>query len=117
MESKENFTDICKSKVILHLTDKQIAQAIIEHLPHFTQQDAEPFEQAAKLVDTLNGILSHGRSVSTLLRSSEAEKILSKDILFQLHQREDLASHQVQSTPSEQTESELANDTAKHDMT
>ena len=86
MDSEKNFIKICHSRLILYLTDPQIATAIIQHLPAFVHKKGEPFEQVDQVVHTLNDILSKGRSVSTLLRNTEAEPILLNSIFFQLYQ-------------------------------
>lgn len=102
-DSEKNFIKICHSRLILFLTDPQIAKAIIKHLPAFLHKKGEPFEQVAQLVHTLNDILSKGRSVSTLLRNAEAKPILFNSILFQLHESEEYAKFQSQQSPQEQS--------------
>lgn len=109
MDSEENFTKICKSRLILYLTDKQIAQAIIQHIPTFINQEAKPFEQVTQLVHTLNEILSNGRSVSTLLRNAQATPVLLNSIFFQLYQSERYQNHQKQASAIDPvSEQELA---------
>ncbi|STY28375.1 Uncharacterised protein [Legionella wadsworthii] len=77
MESKDNFTQISRTRLILYLTDVQLAQAIIKYLPHFLQENLN-----------LNEILSNGRSISTILRNSDAKTILDNSESFQLYQNE-----------------------------
>ncbi|EHL31160.1 hypothetical protein LDG_6619 [Legionella drancourtii LLAP12] len=86
MESDNNFAHIAHTRLVLYLTDQQLAEAIIKHIPHFVQNNANPTAQAAKLVDKLNEILSNGRSVSTLLRNAEAKFILDSSELLQIYQ-------------------------------
>ncbi|CEG58587.1 hypothetical protein [Legionella fallonii] len=94
MDSEKNFIKICHSRLILYLTDQQIAKSIIKHIASFVHKKAQPFEQVEQLVHTLNDILSNGRSISTLLRNAEAKPILFNSIFFQLYQSEGYAKHQ-----------------------
>lgn len=89
MESETNFMNIANTRLILYLTDKQIAEAIIHHLPKFIQEHENPFVQVQQCVDKLNAILSNGRSVSTLLRNSEAKSVLDCSDLFRIYQSDD----------------------------
>ena len=100
MESEKNFVKLCHSRLILYLTDQQIAKAIIKHIPAFVHKQAGPFKQVDQLVDTLNYILSNGRSVSTLLRNAEAKPILLNSIFFQLHQSEQYSKKQSKNLES-----------------
>lgn len=86
MKSKENFIKISKTRLILFLTDEQIAKAIIKYLPEFQDQQG-PLNQVKRIVDKLNEILTKGRSISTLLRNSDAKKILVESKYFQVYQR------------------------------
>lgn len=95
-DSKKNFIKICHSRLILYLTDQQIAESIIEHITHFVFKKSNPFAQVEQLVHTLNDILSNGRSVSTLLRNAEAKPILSNSIFFQLYQSDSYNKYQQQ---------------------
>ncbi|MCW8386830.1 hypothetical protein OQJ15_10980 [Fluoribacter dumoffii] len=89
MESKKNFIEISSTRLIFYLTDEQIAKAIIQFLPDLIQENSDPFAQAEQLVEKLNGILSNGRSISTLLRNSEARDILNRSEFFQIYQSEE----------------------------
>lgn len=95
-DSEKNFIKICNSRLIFYLTDQQIAKAIIKHIPAFVHKEAQPFEQVAQLVHTLNEILSNGRSISTLLRNAQAKPILFNSIFFQLYETEGFRNHQQQ---------------------
>jgi hypothetical protein len=86
MKSEKNFIKIAHTRIILYLTDKQLATAIIQHTPNLVHKRKEPFEQVELLIHKLNDILSNGRSVSTLLRNSEAKPILENSIFFQIYQ-------------------------------
>jgi hypothetical protein len=86
MSSEKNFTEIAHTRLILYLTDKQLAEAILKYIPRFVQHNANPITQATKLVDKLNEILSNGRSVSTLLRNAQAKFILDSSELLQIYQ-------------------------------
>lgn len=101
-DSKKNFIKICHSRLILYLTDQQIAESIIEHITHFVYKKSDPFVQVEQLVHTLNDILSNGRSISTLLRNAEAKPILSNSIFFQLYQSESYSKYQDQALRSEE---------------
>lgn len=94
LESKENFIEICSTRLIFYLTDKQIAEAIIKYLPDLLQEHQNPFVLVEQLVDRLDGILSFGqpiptgRSIHTLLNNSEAKAILDSSEFFQIYQSE-----------------------------
>jgi hypothetical protein len=87
MHSEKNFSQISQTRLILYLTDQQLAEAIIKHLPHLVPKHKNPAQQAEKLVDGLNKTLSNGRSVSTILRNTEAKLILDNSELLQLYQQ------------------------------
>lgn len=76
IQSETSFTQITSTRLVLHLTDKQLAQAIIQHIPALIKSDADLMIQATQLVERLNKILSNGRSISTLMRNTEAKVIL-----------------------------------------
>lgn len=102
MKSEKNFIKICHTRLILYLTDEQLAQAIIQHIPHLIHKQKEPFEQVELLIHKLNEILSNGRSVSTLLRNSAAKPILDNSIFFQIYQSDEYKNrHDVPSAPIE----------------
>lgn len=86
IESDNNFAQIARTRLVLYLTDQQLAEAIIKHIPHFVQNTTNSTAKAAQLVDKLNEILSNGRSVSTLLRNAEAKFILDSSELLQIYQ-------------------------------
>lgn len=94
MESKENFTQISGTRLIFYLTDEQLAKAIIKYLPDMLQDNVNPLVQVEQLVDKLNGILSNGRSISTLLRNTEAKAILDSSEFFQIYQSDDYKNRQ-----------------------
>ncbi|HRD70822.1 MAG TPA: hypothetical protein PK657_11825 [Legionella sp.] len=97
MESVENFINISHSRLILHLTDQQLATAIIKHTPSLVDTQKGPYEQVELLVDKLNEILSNGRSVSTLLRNAEAKPILDNSIFFEIYQSEEYQNKEASS--------------------
>ncbi|WP_454785470.1 hypothetical protein [Legionella sp. WA2024007413] len=94
MESKEKFIQIASTRLIFYLTDEQIAKAIIKYLPDMLQDHPNPLVQVEQLVDKLNGILSNGRSISTLLRNSKAKEVLDGSELFQIYQSEEYKNRQ-----------------------
>ncbi len=93
-ESKENFIEIASTRLIFYLTDKQIADAIIKYLPDLVQEHQNLFVQVEQLVDRLNGILSNGRSISTLLRNSKAKEVLDGSEFFQIYQSDEYQNRQ-----------------------
>lgn len=108
IEDAKNFGKICHSRLILYLTDQQIAKAIIKHLPTFVhKKNGEPYEQVDQVVNTLNEILSNGRSISTLLRNAEAKPILFNSIFFQLYQSEGYVNRQTELAPAREYDTAL----------
>lgn len=92
MQSKKNFIKISQTRLILYLTDEQIAHAIIQHLPKFIRKNKkEPFAEVEHLTNNLNKVLSKGRSISTLLRNTAAKSILNNSVFFQIYQTEEYA--------------------------
>lgn len=85
MQSERNFIKISQTRLILYLTDEQLAKAIIKHIPALIHKRKEPLEQVDQLIHTLNEILSNGRSISTLLRNAEAKPILENSKFFQMY--------------------------------
>ncbi|CAM2917528.1 Uncharacterised protein [Legionella steigerwaltii] len=83
MESKEHFFDIAESKLIFHLTDEDIAKAIIKYLPVLAQEN--PSVPLKQLMDGLNEKL-YRRPIPMLLRSDKAKAILESSELFQTYQ-------------------------------
>jgi hypothetical protein len=107
-DSESNFVKICNTRLILYLTDQQIAKAIIKHLPAFVHKQSEPFEEVDHLIHRLNEILSNGRSVSTLLRNAEVKPILYNSIFFQIYLSDSYQSHREKpSQPDAISENEL----------
>jgi hypothetical protein len=84
IHSLENFEKISKTVLICQLTDIQLAKAIVKHAPQLVDKQKEPFEQVEQVINILNNILSHGRSVSTVLRTAGTVPILMKSELFQI---------------------------------
>jgi hypothetical protein len=109
MESEKNFMEICNTRLVLYLTDVQLATAIIKHIPALTNKHQDPFEQVSTLIERLNDILSNGRSVTTLLRNKHAKAVLDDSIYFQIHQNAELQipeeeeAQQVPHPPDTQT--------------
>lgn len=97
MKSEENFTEIVRTRLVLFLTDRQLAKAIIKHLPRFVQSNQDPLVQSTQLVEKLNENLSNGRSVSTLLRNAEAKLILASSEYLQILTNK--ASEETEVTP------------------
>lgn len=87
--SSLNFLKICHTRLNLYLTDQQIAQAIVAHTPKLVQENPDPFKQVELLVDKLNEVLSHGRSVTTLLRNKEAKVILDQCSFLNIYQSDE----------------------------
>lgn len=85
MHSEKNFTKIASTRLILYLTDQQLAKAIIKHSPNLMSEHRNPMQQIESLIHKLNEILSNGRSVSTLLRNTEAKFILGSSVHFQIY--------------------------------
>lgn len=88
MKSESNFIKIAHTRLILYLTDEQIADAIIKYLPNLLQEHPNPFVQIEQLVDKVNEILSNGRSISTLLRNAEAKATLDRSEFFRIYQKD-----------------------------
>lgn len=90
MKSDKNFHKLCQSRLVLYLTDQQLAHAIIKYIPSLAHEQKDPHEQVASIIYDLNvKILSNGRSVSTILRSSEAKTILDNSVFFQIYQSDE----------------------------
>lgn len=92
MKSEKNFIKIVQTRLILYLTDQQIAKALLQHVPIFVNKRKEPFAQVESLIHKINDLLSNGRSVSTLLRNSEAKTILDNSPFFQIYQSDEYQS-------------------------
>lgn len=93
LSSERNFNKILHTRISLFLNDAQIANAIIEHLPKLVNADAPLFTQVDQIVNKINSILSNGRSISTMLRNSEAKVILERSELFRLYQSPEYINH------------------------
>lgn len=97
MASETNFIKIAKTRLSLHLTDSEIASAIIKHSPALVDAQTDPFVQVEQLVHKINDILSNGRSVPLLLRNTEAKTILDNSVFFQIYQSDEYKNrHQPQ---------------------
>lgn len=108
MQSERNFIKISQTRLILYLTDEQLAKAIIKHIPVLVHKRKEPFEQVEQLIHTLNEILSNGRSVSTLLRNAEAKPILEYSKFFQMYLSEEYKNrhqHRTHNSTTQENES------------
>lgn len=93
LKSKNNFVKIARTRLILYLTDEQLAKSIINYLPNFIEEHPNPLVQVERLIEKLNGILSNGRSVSTLLRNIEAKTLLDSSEFFYIYQIEEYKNH------------------------
>ena len=100
INSEKNFVKISKTRLILYLTDVQIARAIVQHSSPLVHQQKLSFEQVEQYVHKLNEMLSNGRSVSTLLRNAAAKPILEKSLIFQIYQSEAYQNREEQPAPS-----------------
>lgn len=78
LESEKNFQKIVGSLLNLYLTDVQLAQGIIAHLPKL-QEGATDQEQFFKKMD---GMMKNGRSMLSLLRNSDAQALLEPKMNF-----------------------------------
>ncbi|KTC89300.1 hypothetical protein [Legionella cincinnatiensis] len=94
MKSESDFIKIANTRLILYLTDEQIASAIIKYLPNLLQEHPNTFTQVEQLVDKVNEILSNGRSISTLLRNTEAKSILERSEFFRIYQTDEYKNRQ-----------------------
>lgn len=103
MKSEKNFIKITNTRLILYLTDEQIAKAIVHHTPKLIHKQKEPIEQVELLINKINAILSNGRSVSTLLRNAEARPILEQSIFFQIYQSDEYKNRNDQEQQSPPT--------------
>lgn len=86
-KSEKHFTQIANSRLVLYLTDEQLAHAIIRFLPRLLKQHANRMHQTDNIVEKINKMLSNGRSVSTILRNTQAKFILEESELWQAHQK------------------------------
>lgn len=88
MKSEESFNKIVQTLLVLYLTDEQLAAAIIKHHQEPPQEEIT-FEYVNSVIEKCNQTLSSGRSISTLLRNSNAKAILDKSVLFQIYQSDE----------------------------
>lgn len=93
MKSESNFEKIALTTLILYLTDEQLAQAIIQYAPELEEDMS--LEQVNSIVNKFNHILSHGRSISTVLRNANAKAILDCSMLFQVYQSDEFANREL----------------------
>lgn len=101
MKSEDDFMKIANSRLILYLTDAQLAKAITQYLPDLQEQQ-DPILQVEQLVEKLNnGILSNGRSISTLLRNAEAKTILDNSEVFRIYQSDAFINREEQAFPED----------------
>jgi hypothetical protein len=85
LDAEKNFNKIANSRLIFYLTDEQIAQAIIHYAPKLNINEEHALMQVKQFIDKLNGVLSHGRSFSTILHSGDAQKILDSTELLKIY--------------------------------
>lgn len=85
-ESEDIFTRITNTRLILHLTDGQLAKAILKHLPKWLENYPDSSMPTEKIIEIINEKLSQGRSVSTLLRNKNAKTILDSSELLNPYQ-------------------------------
>jgi len=92
IKSKKIFTQLAKTSLILYLTDVQLAQLIVHYVPKFGPSEVIYFNQIDLFIEKLNTTLSHGRSISALLRNGNAKAILDTSVVFQIYQSGEYAS-------------------------
>lgn len=84
--SEDNFINITNTRLILYLTDVQLATAIVKLMP----SDENPSDELVeKTVKAFNERLSNGHSIPTLLRNADAKKILDESPIFRRYQSEE----------------------------
>lgn len=82
MDTEENFRKICRTQIILHLTDVQIAQAIVKHHSKWFPNTLQSPITAQIMISKINEFLTHGRSYITLVRNDQAKLILDNVDVF-----------------------------------
>lgn len=92
-KSVTNFMKIASTRLNLYLTDKQLATAIIQYIPELINTEHYSLNEVDGLVKKLNGALSNGRSIHTLLRNADAKAILEHSIFFQILQSMEYKNH------------------------
>ena len=97
LKSDRNFLQIASSSLSLHLTDEQLATAIIKHAPDFNEEEPS-ITELNQYIEEINNRLSYGRSISTLLRNSHAKDILDRSVIFQLYQSDNF-NHRSSAEP------------------
>jgi hypothetical protein len=89
MKSQKNFHKIVNSRLILFLTDEQLAKAIVKYASSLVNKQEEPMQQVQSLMHTLNQILAKGRSINVLMRNHAASAVLNNSVFFQMYQSEE----------------------------
>lgn len=103
-KSESNFIKIAHTRLVLYLTDEQLAEIILRHIPALVRQERGPIERVTRLVNTLNHILSNGRSVTTLCRNANAQTILKQSLFFQIYLSEEYKHKDEKKPPSQSIE-------------
>lgn len=98
MKSKKIFTQFAKTSLILYLTDEQLAQAIIKYAPKLGTENVNYLNQVHAFIEKLNNTLTHGRSLSTVLRNAHAKAILDTSEFFHWYQNEDYSNQDMYSS-------------------
>lgn len=91
MDDMEHFVKLAHCRLVLYLTDVQIAEAIVKYHTQFLTKNKQE-DVLVDLVTKLNSILSNGRSISTVMRSVEARFLLEN--IPALHQKPDQLDEQ-----------------------
>lgn len=105
MNSEEEFSQIAKTRLILFLTDKQLAQAITKYLPHSLIKPKNAITQEEllevdKVVSKLNDTLTKGRCVTHILENKDAIKdTLDKTQFYKIYKSSEYKNH-VQHPPN-----------------
>jgi hypothetical protein len=108
MKSEKIFAKIAPSPLILYLNDEQLAQAIIKYTPELDKDEGISFEQVDFLIEKFNNHLSHGRSISTILRNANAKAVLDTSAVFQVYQSDEFANREMYSPDSLRHEQETS---------
>lgn len=83
LSSERNFMKIVDSRLCLYLTDEQIAKAIKKHAHKWINPHIGREAQIEQLTHKVNSVLSHGRSMNTLLRNAKAKVIIESSTVYQ----------------------------------
>ncbi len=81
-KSAQNFQKIAGCRLNLYLTDKQLALAIMKHLPVLCEDLVGTTSLTEQLTQKIDGMLSNGRSVNALCRNTDAQEILERSEYF-----------------------------------